>query len=484
MAEPTIANVQQTYEGIRILCTRIVCDDPCAFKFDKVVNAADNYLFQLVAKTSSGTKQLTIRCGDLSDTLDINTTFKRYVMTFTGVTIDNDNSLYIDFPAGTYFLYNLQLERGTVPTKWQPAPEDAAAYTDAAIDGQTQLDIFNKLTNNGQTQGIYLQNSQLYLNASYIQSGTISANYIYGGTLTLGGDNNTHGSLNMLNSSGTSIGGWGKDGLSAKVLTATDYVYIYGGTGSYLKMAPYGATDPRFVEISSGFVPFHVSGPYSRTHVFAEISGSSMYFNVSDDPPDAFGSGRIIGLTPWGVGMSDHAASDTDYSAEYKTNGFSSFYKSGNQNYTAVECSATRIMTHGTKSRLVFTEQYGNRAYYCYETPSPVFGDIGEGEIGEDGLAYVWLDPIVAETVTTSGYQVFLQKYGEGDAFVKERTGAYFVVQGEPGLSFGWEVKGKQADYDQIRFEKLDPSAPEKDIDYGKEAVAYMNELYQGRISA
>lgn len=43
-----------------------------------------------------------------------------------------------------------------------------------AVDGQTQADIFNKLTNNGQTQGIYLSNGKVYINASYIATGTLA----------------------------------------------------------------------------------------------------------------------------------------------------------------------------------------------------------------------------------------------------------------------------------------------------------------------
>lgn len=46
--------------------------------------------------------------------------------------------------------------------------------TDDLDDSLTQLEVFNRLTNNGQTQGIYLSNSRLYINASYIATGTIS----------------------------------------------------------------------------------------------------------------------------------------------------------------------------------------------------------------------------------------------------------------------------------------------------------------------
>ena len=45
-------------------------------------------------------------------------------------------------------------------------------------DSLTQRSVFNALTNNGQTQGIYLSNGRIYINATYIQSGNISADLI------------------------------------------------------------------------------------------------------------------------------------------------------------------------------------------------------------------------------------------------------------------------------------------------------------------
>lgn len=45
-------------------------------------------------------------------------------------------------------------------------------------DSLNQQGVFDRLTNNGQTQGIYLQDGILYINASYIQSGTIKGSLI------------------------------------------------------------------------------------------------------------------------------------------------------------------------------------------------------------------------------------------------------------------------------------------------------------------
>lgn len=56
----------------------------------------------------------------------------------------------------------------------QKIADDAAS---SAVDAQTQRDIFNKLTNNGATQGIYLSGGKVYINATYIETGIISDRY-------------------------------------------------------------------------------------------------------------------------------------------------------------------------------------------------------------------------------------------------------------------------------------------------------------------
>lgn len=145
---------------------------------------------------------------------------------------------------------------------------------------------------------------------------------------------------------------------------------------------------------------------------------------------------------------------------------------------------AGTLTVSGTKSRAVDADQYGERLLYCYETPSPLFGDVGDGQIAEDGACYVFLDPVLAQAITTDRYQVFLQKYGDGDAYVSERKPGYFVVKGTPGLSFGWELKAKQADFDQKRLDKTDSFELEPQVDYGAEAASYINELKEGRLSA
>lgn len=67
--------------------------------------------------------------------------------------------------------------------------EKASKYTDdsATDELDKSLDmygVFNRLTNNGVLKGIFIQNGQLYINASYIRSGTLDADLIQAGSIT------------------------------------------------------------------------------------------------------------------------------------------------------------------------------------------------------------------------------------------------------------------------------------------------------------
>lgn len=138
----------------------------------------------------------------------------------------------------------------------------------------------------------------------------------------------------------------------------------------------------------------------------------------------------------------------------------------------------TELTVSGTKSRLASTENYNDRLLYCYEMPSPFFGDIGHGTIGEDGLCYVDIDSIFAETIDTiQEYYVFLTPYKTDKAmFIQEKEHGYFVVQGEPGTEFDWEIKAKQSDFPMERLEENVVEETTNDIDYEQEAINYLNE--------
>lgn len=109
----------------------------------------------------------------------------------------------------------------------------------------------------------------------------------------------------------------------------------------------------------------------------------------------------------------------------------------------------------GTKARLVNTKSYGGVKLNALETADALFEDIGEGTIDNTGICYIYIDPMMQETINTKcSYQVFLQKYDEGDLFVSERTENYFIVKGSPSLKFGWRLVAKQKGYETERLEQ------------------------------
>lgn len=72
---------------------------------------------------------------------------------------------------------------------------------DSSLD---QEGVFNRLTDNGAAQGIYLINGQLYVNMSYARAGT----------LILGGLNNQNGLLQVQDADGNVIGEWNNGGIT------------------------------------------------------------------------------------------------------------------------------------------------------------------------------------------------------------------------------------------------------------------------------
>lgn len=129
----------------------------------------------------------------------------------------------------------------------------------------------------------------------------------------------------------------------------------------------------------------------------------------------------------------------------------------------------------GTKSRVVKTNNFANKLLYCYEMPSPMFGDIGKGKLDELGICYIYIENIFFETIDSDcAYDVFLQKYGQGDIWVDELYPSYFIAKGSPGLKFTWEIKAKQLGYAMERLETSGENESEKEINYEYEASAYL----------
>ena len=171
-----------------------------------------------------------------------------------------------------------------------------------------------------------------------------------------------------------------------------------------------------------------------------------------------------------------------DSSGYNGANKLTASYMQVKQTLDAKNINVENLYTTGGKTRQVETKDYGSRLLYCYETPAPLFGDVGEGIIAEDGKSYIIIDSIFRETITTSQYQVFLQKYGEGECYVSERNSDYFVVEGTPGLKYGWEIKARQKDLDQWRIErKPEEMVTDNVVDYAMDLINHISDLQATR---
>lgn len=375
-------------------------------------------------------------------------------------------------------------------------------------------------------------------------SGFISADFIHGGTLVAGGANNVNGIIQVLDANGNVISqldGSGstltgditlvKEGLQyqgARTVTdeiVTRHSIIESGTGAYsvltgyvssLDRNVYGLALDRLDRASSSseyelknrllLVPSDQSG--SSWHSTLAATDNLVLLSHYDDIIGgviSYATGKLllydtgaslsysdqgsslsnsVSATETAVRMSFKAATQgTPKTATINASGFET-----SSNTTVTFNNTTKVNGNftvtGTKNRAAKTEDYGERLLYCYETPSPMFGDLGSGTIGGDGLCYVEIDDVFGETARTDiAYQVFLQKCGAGDLWVAEKRPTHFVVEGTPGLRFDWELKARQTGYETERLEddgmqRHDPSEVDDAIaalEHAHEADGYVD---------
>ena len=414
----------------------------------------------------------------------------------------------------------------------------------------TQKQIFNILTNNGQTQGIYLQNGHLYINASYIKSGQISADLI------------NLKNINVTNSSGTStfaIDDYGNVTLRPNTFALTNGDTIYSvaedkastalsSANSYTdnalsnldigKMSKQEIIDVlsdnssnKGLYLSNGNV--YMNADYINTGELAgwevgykKLSASGTYGEVTLDASTGEiysetntgiyvpGYGTLYGTRIRGinlytgvvhassVSLSNSVSAGDSVSASGKVKAGTHieasghFYSVGTGTDLADASIRGKLKVSGTKSRSVSTVDYDEQLFYCYEMPTPFFGDIGESVISDDGTCMIDIDDIFQESANVGiKYYVFLQREGEGDCWIAEKEQNYFIVKGTPGLKFSFEIKARQAEYEHMRFtdpgdtaytDARDIEIPEPNYESEEAEVSepdYESELINDRLS-
>lgn len=333
------------------------------------------------------------------------------------------------------YLWNYEETFFTNGAKATTLPCVIGVYGEKGKDGQngkdgkdasdmTQLEIFNKLTNNGETQGIYLYDNKVYLNASYISTGYLSGWQVLSGYLYAASGIN---SITL-------------DGNNGCVKTTGESNWYNMGTNSWssaseLKGTTFSTCDIycNSLNISSG-----ITGRNSSQSILT-MATIKAYNTISSNG----------GITATGIIKS---------SSHIEASGH--FYSKG----TGTDLADLSV--RGSKKRILPTKDYGTQAFYCYEMASPIFGDIGEASISEDGTCLIDIDDIFQESTNVGiEYYVFLQKEEDGDCWVDEKEQTYFIVKGTPGLKFAFEIKARQVDYEHMRFADASETAYDRAID-------------------
>lgn len=302
--------------------------------------------------------------------------------------------------------------------------------------GYTSEDVFNLLTNNGKIEGMYMTGGKLYWNGAYIKSKSIT-------TAALAADSVTAEKIKVddLYSLKASIAGFK---ISSDTISHQSTTKPESGIGQTYYDTYFSSRDKRLT--------------------FRKGPGTSDYMTFS-----------VNGLRTSNRKCLD-LISDADTNDEDITSG--NHHSLGFTNIYGALYVAGGLKVAGTKQAVRETENYGEKGVYCYETPTPLFGDVGSGEIAADGKCYVDIEDILKEMINTEmQYYVFLQKRGEGDLYVSECCPDYFIVTGTPGLKFFWELKAKQKGYEYNRYEGEDRVVGFKQIAYDDEYIAETEKL-------
>lgn len=403
----------------------------------------------------------------------------------------HDGSIFMNFSTSRVYMFS-----GTDGT-WQELDAEKIVNFER---------VFNALTDNGKQEGIYMQNGHLYINASYIKSGQISADLI------------NLKNINVTNSSGVStfaIDNYGNVTLRPNTFALTNGDTIYSVAENKASTALSNAnryTDNALSNLDIGKMSkqeiinvlsdnssnkglylsngnVYMNADYINTGELAgwkvgikKLSASGTYGEVTLDASTGEiysetntgvyvpGYGTLYGTRIRGINLytgTVHASSasigtsvsadsvSTSKKIEVGTHVEASghFYSGGTGTDLADASIRGKLKVSGTKSRSVSTVDYDEQLFYCYEMSTPFFGDIGESVISDDGTCMIDIDDIFQESANVGiKYYVFLQREGEGDCWIAEKEQNYFIVKGTPGLKFSFEIKARQAEYEHMRF--------------------------------
>lgn len=372
--------------------------------------------------------------------------------------------------------------------------QNISVVTDATA--LTQQEIVEILSDDGYWKGLYYLNGRLY----------ISFDAALGGSLTLGGENNGNGLLKIRDDKGNDIGYIDNTGVHFNQGEFSGKVHASQIDGSKVTGSTFLSDNRKTAtKVEAGTVRFRSTALDENAYVEDEETGEMIYVGAEDADwsyeSDIANAGYMQTSSRYYPDFSNSEVTVEENVAAMELNAFwglfvraeksdiASFGKNlvklfgrteiqGDTNITGdvevlngngqVHCNTLwtkHLQVDSTKSRLVDTRNYQKQYMHAFETPAPMFGDIGSSCLNESGEDFVPIDDIFLETINAGiEYQVFLQKEGSGDIWVESKTPLYFTVKGTPKIKYSWEIKAVQRDYEHIRWDDMTVIALDADL--------------------
>ncbi len=423
----------------------------CASVLYKLNSGTDSLFLQFETKSSSGTKSYYGSAfKQAQQDIALDNGWKMRYAAFVATADGYADGLFVstadDFSTVTNDLTIMHpmVQMGNAPTAW------TASTGDYMTTSETKTEIKQTV-------------SEIKLTAS--TSGTSSTI-----KLTAGGTEITSAQINL---SGvvtfSDLSTWNQDktiinggNITTGQIHNLSYSTVYDLDNAYIRM---GTESGERVFVDNKHIAWYAkinTGGIGLTGVLSSEAGRS-YFGASSK---CMSYGWVDGLDPSTyVGMQITYNRSDDSDADFNT---SRVGVSGTLN-------CRNLSAWGSKSRVVPTS-FGPTKMAAFETPIPMFSDVGFGECGPDGWCLIMPDPRYAETIAQNGRLIWMLTdcTGNGHLWVED-LGQYAIVHGAAGQRFSWMVVSAQRGCEGEYAEPSDcnyPSGTPAGADYAASEAA------------
>ena len=423
----------------------------CASVLYKLNSGTDSLFLQFETKSSSGTKSYYGNAfKNAKQDIALDNGWKLRWAAFTATADGYADGLFVSTADDNATVTNdltimhPMVQMGNAPTAW------TASTGDYLTANETKTEIKQTV-------------SEIKLTAS--TSGTSSTI-----KLTAGGTEITSAQINL---SGvvtfSDLSTWNQDktiinggNITTGQIHNLSYSTVYDLDNAYIRM---GTESGERVFVDNKHIAWYAkinTGDIGLTGVLSSEAGRS-YFGASSK---CMSYGWVDGLDPSTyVGMQITYNRSDDSDADFNT---SRVGVSGTLN-------CQNLSAWGSKSRVVPTS-FGPTKMAAFETPIPMFSDVGFGECGPDGWCLIMPDPRYAETIAQNGRLIWMLTdcTGNGHLWVED-LGQYAIVHGAAGQRFSWMVVSAQRGCEGEYAEPSDcnyPSGTPAGADYAASEAA------------